>query len=328
MNLKKINTANNFRPAWWAKNKHIQTLFPVFFPKKLKLPLYRENITLPDGDFIQVDWIINKLEKKPLLILLHGLEGSSSSPYIQRLMKKAQECNYRAVCMHFRGCAGLPNKYERAYHAGDTEDLNYFIHHIKNKWNITENIFIAGFSLGGSVLLKWLDENPENNLIKSAAATSVPFELATTADTMNKGFSRIYQWWLLKSLKDSFIKKSNTIGVCIDESAIKSLKNFWEFDDKVTAKIHGFKNVNDYYAKSSPRQFLSKIKTPTLIIHSKDDPFMTPTCIPNMNELSNSITFELTEKGGHVGFVSGSIPFFPNYWLEDRILNYFNEYLR
>lgn len=324
---KRINNKIHFKPAWWARNNHIQTLYPVFFPKKLNLTLNRENLELPDGDFIQIDWTENKEEKKPIIILLHGLEGSSSSTYIQRLMKKATENNYRAVCMHFRGCGGVPNKFERAYHAGETEDLNYFIHYVTEKLGNSQKIFIAGFSLGGNVLLKWLGENPSNKIIHSAVAASVPFELANSADTMNKGFSKIYQWWLLKSLKDSFLKKSNSIGVKVDKAEIERLKNFWEFDDKVTAKIHGFQNVNEYYSKSSSRQFLQKITTPTLIIHAKDDPFMSPSCIPNKDELSSSILFDLTEKGGHIGFISGSIPFVPKYWLEDRILSFFNEFL-
>ena len=319
------NDSIHFKPAWWLKNKHLQTLFPVFFPNKANLHLIREDFHLPDADILQIDWTLNKKENKPLIILLHGLEGSSSSPYIQRMMKKAMENGFRAVCMHFRGCAGIPNKHSRAYHAGETEDLNSFLNYLIHKHEIKNKIFIAGFSLGGNVLLKWLGENPNNKIISSAAVASVPFDLANSADSMNQGISKIYQWWLLRCLKESILKKGNYEKIGIKKQEIMHLKNFWEFDDKITAKIHGFLNVNDYYIKSSSRQFLSDIKTPTLIIHSIDDPFMSPSCIPKKEELSISIKFELTQYGGHIGFVSGFFPFIPNYWLEKRILKYFLE---
>jgi uncharacterized protein len=319
----KKNDRIHFKPAWWLKNKHLQTLFPVLFPHKTNLLLIREDFHLPDGDILQLDWTTNKQENKPLIVLLHGLEGSSSSPYIQRMMKSALKYGLRAVCMHFRGCGGIPNKLSRAYHAGETEDLSFFLNYLTQKMGIIDKIFIAGFSLGGNVLLKWLGENPNNKIITSAAAASVPFDLANSADCMDQGVSKIYQWWLLKCLKESILRKGNFESIGIKENEIENLKNFWEFDDKITAKIHGFLNANDYYLKSSSRQFLSKIKTPTLIIHSLDDPFMSPSCIPNKDELSISTEFELSKNGGHIGFVSGAIPFFPQYWLEKKILNYF-----
>lgn len=282
----KKNVRIHFKPAWWLKNRHLQTLFPVLFPLKIKLQLIREDFNLPDGDVLQLDWTVNKKENKPLVILLHGLEGSSSSPYIQRMMKTALEKGFRAVCMNFRGCAGTPNKLLRAYHAGETEDLNLFLNYLTQKIGMNEKIFIAGFSLGGNVLLKWLGENQNNKIVTSAAAVSVPFDLTNFADCMNQGVSKIYQWWLLRCLKESILKKKNFENVGIKKQEIKSLKNFWEFDDKITVKIHGFLNVNDYYLKSSSRQFLANIKTPTLIIHSLDDPFLSPSCIPKNEELS------------------------------------------
>ncbi len=320
------NDSIHFKLAWWLKNKHLQTLFPVLYPYKIKLKLIREDFHLPDGDVLQLDWTANKNEKKSLIVLLHGLEGSSSSPYIQRMMKRALDKDFRAVCMHFRGCGGTPNKLLRAYHAGETGDLNLFLNYLIQKLEINSKIFIVGFSLGGNVLLKWLGENPSNKIVISAAVASVPFDLANSADCMNQGVSKIYQWWLLRCLKESILKKGGFENIGINKIEIESLKNFWEFDDKITAKIHGFLNVNDYYMKSSSRQFLANIKIPTLIIHSIDDPFMSPSCIPKNEELSISTKIELTQNGGHIGFVSGIIPFFPEFWLEKRILNYFLDF--
>ncbi|WP_186645428.1 YheT family hydrolase [Fluviispira vulneris] len=227
------------------KNRHLQTLFPALSPCQKKLFLKRETIYLPDQDFIEVDWTVNKQEDKPLVILLHGLEGSSNSSYIRRTMQKAIDSGFRAVCMHFRGCSGVQNKMRRVYHAGETEDLNFFINYLKQKEKIKSQVFIVGFSLGGNVLLKWLSENNENNFISSAVAVSVPFELENSAQKMNNGFSRIYQWWLLKSLKNNLLKNDRYKDFNLTKNEIVAIKNFWEFDDKITARIHGFKGAQD-----------------------------------------------------------------------------------
>jgi predicted alpha/beta-fold hydrolase len=319
------NKESHFKPAWWLKNNHLQTLFPVLFSSKKQVSLFREDFYLPDGDLLQLDWSENYIKNnKPILVLLHGLEGSSSSPYIQRTMQSAFKLGFIAVCMHFRGCGGLPNKLPRAYHAGETEDLNFFLKSLIQNSDMKQ-IYVVGFSLGGNVLLKWLGENPDNKIVKSAVAVSVPFELSNSASKMNKGVSKFYQWWLIKSLKESILNKNQFQTLGMSKEDIHNLKNFWEFDDKITAKLHGFKDVQDYYKKSSSRQFLKKIKTPTLIIHSQDDPFMTSSCIPKKEELSNSIHLEVTDRGGHIGFITGNIPFCPHYWLEERVLKYLTE---
>ncbi|BBH52016.1 hydrolase [Fluviispira sanaruensis] len=304
------------------RNRHLQTLFPALFSCQKNLLLNRETIYLPDHDFIEVDWTANKQEDKPLILLLHGLEGSSNSSYIRRTMQKAIDSGFRAVCMHFRGCSGVQNKLRRAYHAGETEDLNFFINYLRQKEKIKSQVFIVGFSLGGNVLLKWLSENNENEFISSAVAVSVPFELENSAQKMNKGFSRLYQWWLLKSLKNNLLKNNRYKDFNLSKEEIVSIKNFWEFDDKITARIHGFKGAKDYYNKSSSRQYLSLIKHNTLIIHSLDDPFMSAACVPHQTELSQSIQLELTSHGGHVGFISWHSLLIPMYWLEARIIKF------
>ncbi|WP_161597716.1 hydrolase [Fluviispira multicolorata] len=312
----------SFRAAWWLKNQHLQTLYPVIFPFNKKIVLKRETIILADGDFIEVDWTANKSDDKPLILLLHGLEGSSKSSYIKRTMYEVFKNGFRAVCMNFRGCSGRQNKSKRAYHAGETEDLNFYINYLLQNEKIKSPIFIVGFSLGGNVLLKWLSENSNNIFISGAIAISVPFELEILANKMNRGFSKFYQWWLLKSLKNNLLKNDRYKDFNLSKEEIILVKTFWEFDDKITARIHGFLNAIDYYKKSSSRQYLSQIAHKTLIIHSKDDPFMSELCIPQDNELSKTTQLELTEQGGHVGFISGNYPFIPMYWLEKRIINF------
>ncbi|WP_338636703.1 hydrolase [Spirobacillus cienkowskii] len=317
----------HFKPAWWLNNKHLQTLFPVLLPQKLNLNLVREFLELPDGDFLVLDWTSNKQENLPLIVVLHGLEGSSDSYYIKRIMSAAQKNNFRAVCMHFRGCPNFNKKIKilKTYHAGQTADVQFFLNFLIKKLKISQPIFAVGFSLGANVLLKLLGEYKEEIFIKAAVAVSVPFDLSLSADRMNTGFSKIYQWWLLRSLKKKLKLNNIFKDLEISELELKKIKSFWQFDDKVTAKLNGFINVHDYYKKSSSKQYLKFIKTSTLIIHSIDDPFLYPQGIPNVNDVSASVELEITSAGGHVGFVTGNIPFFPKFWLEQRIVQYFTQ---
>lgn len=311
-----------FRPAWWLRNRHLQTLFPVFFSCAKKLQLHRETFFLPDGDFIHLDWTINHNSKKPILLLLHGLEGSSTSHYIQRIMRKAVENNYIAVCLHFRGCSGETNNKLKSYHAGETKDLDAVMEAFAVRFSSSQSIFTVGFSLGGNVLLKWLAESALTSRVSKAVAVSVPFELAGSAHALHKGFSKFYEWWLIKCLKRSLIKRKNIFlenNFNYDE---KKINSFWEFDQYITAKINGFEDVHDYYNKSSSKQYLKNISTQTLIVHAKDDPFLFEKYIPNSYEVSTTVKLEITQYGGHLGFVTGKIPLVPEYWIDNRIFNF------
>ena len=314
-----------FKPAWWLKNKHLQTLFPVVFPRKIKIPLLREKFILSDGDFLVLDWSENRFEDRDIVIFLHGLEGSSDSTYIKSMMQKSVENGFRSVCMHFRGCAKVQDKtlLKKGYHAGETQDLDEFLKSLFANISQAISIFIVGYSLGGNVLLKWLGENRDHSRISAAVAVSVPFELAQTANQLNTGFSRFYQWWLLKSLKKNTLGKFQDNGNLLNKKNLNEMNSFWEFDDKVTAPMHGFLNVHDYYSQASSKQYLSKIKTRTLIIQAADDPFFSEQAIPNPLELPSCIELEVLSRGGHVGFVEGNIPFFPRFYLERRIMQYF-----
>lgn len=227
--------------------------------------------------------------------------------------------------MHFRGCTGNDNKLPRSYHSGDSGDALEFIQSIKKEFP-SRPLYAVGYSLGANMLLKLLGELRENTLIEKAVAISPPMQLDACSDRMNQGFSRYYQHRLLSDLNRALEKKydkhdmQKLLGIKRED--VHKLKTFMEFDSAYTAPIHGFKSAQDYYTKSSSKQYLKFIKTPTLIIHAKDDPFMSQDVIPTEDELSSSIEFELTKKGGHVGFISGTI-FKPEYWLEKRIVSYF-----
>ena len=314
----------HFKPAWWCRGPHCQTLWPVVIRRRSRFTLRRKRLELPDGDFVDLDWTPNR--HGPLVVLLHGLEGSSQSHYATTLLTAVQRQDWRGVLLHFRGCSGVPNRLPRSYHSGETGDLNTFITHLRREEPGTP-IAVVGVSLGGNVLLKWLGEQAEAAPVSAGVAISVPFLLDVAAVKLNSGFSRIYQWRLLQSLRNSLINKSKTLPLPLDLSEMETWRTFRAFDDNVTAPLHGFRNVDHYYASSSSRQYLKSIRRPTLILHANDDPFVTPAAIPAVDELSELIEFELSAHGGHVGFVGGRWPWSAEYWLEQRVINYLQQHL-
>jgi len=315
-----------FKPALGLANGHLQTIFPTLFSKSHVSKIEREIFELVDGDFVECLWYQKPKvdEKRPIITLFHGLAGSFDSPYIQRAMHRFAKAGFSVVVMHFRGCGKEPNRLPRSYHSGDTGDAKAWIEHLQKTYHDTP-LYAIGYSLGGNMLLKLLGEWGDASALEAAIAVSVPMQLESSANKMNSGFSRLYQYRLMKALNKSLEEKYNyhdiekLIGLKKEE--VKNLSNFWEFDDAYTAPIHGFKDAKEYYAKSSSKQYLKDITTKTLIVHAFDDPFMSEDVIPTEEELSPTITFELYPCGGHVGFVAGTI-FKPHYWLETRILNF------
>jgi predicted alpha/beta-fold hydrolase len=308
-----------FEPAWWLPGPHLQTLWPTFARRALKVTLTRERIELADGDFIDLDWCGNN--NGPIVLILHGLEGSSDSPYARGMLRMVNQHGWRGVVMHFRGCSGEPNRLLRAYHSGETKDLANVVQTLRAREANTP-LAVLGFSLGGNVLLKWLGESCSHHSLTAAVAVSVPLELEKSSQRLQKGFSRFYQWHLLKSLREKMHTKAH-LQTFSDVNKLRSLK---EFDAMFTAPIHGFESADDYYLKSSSKQFLKKINIPTLLIQSKDDPFLTPDVIPDLSELSTCVRLEVTERGGHVGFVAGKTPWRASYWLEERIPKFLTEF--
>lgn len=310
-------TRSGFRPAWWLPGPHLQTLWPSFFRRRHDLPLETEVIELDDGDFLELSW--HGPAGGKLVMILHGLEGSLDSHYTTGLMHSLARAGYRVALMHFRGCNKKPNRLSRSYHSGDTDDLNAVLIALQNRQ--LQPFAIVGFSLGGNVLLKWLGEQASQAPIARAAAISVPFLLNEAADRLDKGSSRLYQRHLLKSLKSSYQRKFSRIESPL-QIDLELINNFWDFDHQVTAPLHGFDSAADYYQRSSSRQYIPAIQTPTLILHALDDPFMYPHTVPSAEEIPGAVTLELSASGGHVGFVSGWLPGRGQYWLDQRILNW------
>lgn len=303
-----------FKPAWYLSNRHLQTILPNIIHPAFSAGK-EQRIFLSDGDFLDLHWSRRRSTKT--LLILHGLEGSIRSAYAKRIMNYCNHQGIAAVLMHFRGCSGEPNKRLRSYHSGDTDDLREVIQRLKAE-GVTD-IALLGYSLGGNVTLKYMGETETDESIRCAIAVSVPFRLDICATVMNRGFAKIYQKTLLDRLIEKMRAKQHLFEA--DNRLFPdpgTMTSFWEFDDCFTAPLHGFGSAEHYYRSASSRQFLNGINKPTLIVHAEDDPFMSPAVLPEPDELSASITFELTQKGGHVGFVSNR-GFLPDMWLQRRI---------
>jgi predicted alpha/beta-fold hydrolase len=311
-----------FAAAWWCRNAHLQTLWPYAFRHRPRPDLVRERLELPDGDFL--DLCHTTGSGGPRVLVLHGLEGSWRSHYARGLLDAVHRRGWCGTLMHFRGCSGEPNRLPRGYHSGETGDLDYVARLLRGRAP-NAPLAVVGYSLGGNVLLKWLGESDAARPVDAGVAVSVPFELAKSAARIDKGFSRLYQWRLLGSMKRSVRRKFARLPAPVDLSRLNAVRNFEQFDELITAPLHGFRDAADYYARSSSRQFLSGILRPTLIIHAADDPFMTPDTVPGPSELSAQVRLELSAHGGHAGFVAGSLPWTPVYWAEQRIVRYLAE---
>lgn len=309
---------SDFKPAWWLRGAHQQTTWATFFRKVPEFDLTKERVELDDGDFLDLAWTGS--EQGEVVLILHGLEGSKDSPYAKGIMHTLSNAGFRCCLMHFRGCSGEPNRLPRSYHSGDTGDLQQVVDHIQQHHQ--RKVFAAiGYSLGGNALLKWVGEKGNNAEVTTAIGVSVPFTLHHAAERMAKGLSRSYEKRLVTNLQEKYRQKFLNMPSPLDIE-IDQMDTFFLFDDQVTAPLHGFKDVNDYYEKSSCAQFLQHITKSTLILHAKDDPFMWPVSVPAENELSSAVRLELSEKGGHVGFINGPVPWKSEYWLDQRILKW------
>ena len=332
--------AGAFRPHPWFANAHVQTILPTFRPMP-EQPLRIERRELPDGDFVDLGWCVGpddsrghgplpqgaRLQGQPLAILLHGLSGGFDSKYARGLAQRLLALGWRAVILQFRGAGPEPNRLPRSYHHGDTEDLRELVQLLRQREPDTP-LFAVGWSLGGNVLLKYLGEEGERTPLSAAVAVCAPFQLRPCAEKLRTGFSRIYQYHLLTELKRMIRRKAGVLPPTIDLAEIARAKDFFEFDDRATALINGFRDAEDYYARAACGGYLGGIARPTLEIHAKDDPFMTPEIIPDASHLPPCVTVEVCERGGHVGFVAAGPRLRPAWWLEQRIPEFLEQQRR
>ncbi len=297
-----------------------------------KLERQRERLWLEDGDFLDLDWHGPHQAEAPLVLVLHGLTGSSNSLYVLGLQKKLAAQGWASVALNWRGCSGEPNLLARGYHSGASEDLAETVRHLRAQRPMAP-LYAVGYSLGGNVLLKYLGETGAGSQLQGAAAVSVPFRLDQCADRIGMGFSRVYQRHFMREMV-AYVKDKQRLfahqGMADRLTTLEKLgpldnmRTFWDFDGRVTAPLHGYADADDYYRRASSRYFLGQIETSTLIIQAADDPFVFPYSLPDASELSPSIEFELHAHGGHVGFVEGRLGK-PEYYLERRIAQWLKQ---
>lgn len=309
---------SKFEPSWWLRNHHIQSCYGFIFRKQSKTLLRWEELILPDGDFVDVAYAGNP--QAPIVIMLHGLEGSIYSHYMQYMLDPMVSLGFQVVVMHYRSCSGRLNRLAKAYHAGDNGDFSYFID-ILSKRHPQQQFLAIGFSLGGNVLLNYLAAHPAAPIL-SGMVVSVPFELLKCA----KQTTFVYRWNLISSMKQKMIQKAMLgMSLPLQPREIAAIETLYDFDEALTAPMNGFSSANDYYEKVSSRYILGNIKHPVVIIHAVDDPMIPPHCLPSQHELPKNLELELSRYGGHVGFVQG-YPWRPNYWLLERVMHFLQSF--
>lgn len=313
---------SDFRPPYWLRNPHLQTLLPYLARQRARPTVRRERLELADGDFIDLDWTCGS--GGPVVIVLHGLSGSVDSHYARTILSVLHRRGMRGVLMNFRGASGEPNRLPRTYHGGETSDLSLLVRALRAREPHTP-LAMVGYSLGGNVLLKWLGEQGDEAPLRAAVAVSVPFELHRATDRLMQGFSRVYQWHILRCLKRSLAVKARTVELPFDISILEDIATFRRFDDVITAPLHGFRDADDYYRRASARRYLTDIRIPTLIVHALDDPFVPASALPGPQELSAATVLEVARHGGHVGFVSGRP--ISGRWLERRVMAFLSAHL-
>jgi len=311
-----------YKPPIWLPEGHSQSIFPSLFRKIPETHTHTERLELPDGDFLDLDWHLQAgdLTQKPLLIVSHGLEGSSRRPYVTGLIRALPDFN--ALAWNYRSCSGEPNRNLRFYHSGATDDLDVVIQHAMALG--VPAIYLAGFSLGGNLTLKWIGENAEKatGFIRKAVAFSVPLHLSSSSQQLTRRENSLYTHRFLQTLLEKVTEKSARYPQDITPAMLKSIATLYAFDDVITGPLHGFKDAEDYYEQNSSLYFLDAIRVPTLVVNAKNDPFLSQECLPEAFR-SDFVQIELPKQGGHCGFYPR------NYrgvtWSEQRAAAWFNE---
>ena len=305
--------SSSYEAPWWLPGGHLQTIVAALLPAP-RVAWSRERWETPDGDFIDLDWAGRYSNPSgPLIVLFHGLEGSSASPYARAIAARALSMGWRCVVPHFRGCSGELNRLPRAYHSGDSAEIGWIL-------NRLDAPYAVGISLGGNALLKLLGEKGEGTRLRKAVAISAPLDLAAAGRNLDAGLSReIYTRIFLRSLKRKTLEKIERQRIAVDAARVRRARTFWEFDDSVTAPLHGFLGADDYWARSSSGPWLARIRIPTLVINARNDPFMPEAAldaIRNSGEVPPNVVLEFPRTGGHAGFPGR------DRWLAQRVFEF------
>lgn len=314
---------SRFRPPFFLWNGHVQTVLSFLLPSRADVTFRRERLELIDGDFLDLGW--TRIGADRLVILSHGLEGSSDARYIRGMAAKLNAAEWDVLVWDFRGCSQETNRLPRLYHSGETGDLGAVIDFAATRYS---RIALVGFSLGGNLILKYLGESSPHPAVVSAAAISAPLDLAATARALDRHWSnRIYRDSFIKSLIAKVEAKAVRFPEKFDVNGIRMIRTFEAFDDRYTAPIHGFRDAEDYWEQTSARQFLDRITVPTLILNACDDPLLTPESFPVAEAEANPCLFlEMPRSGGHLGFIDLVHGFDP--WSERRVVEFLEPRIR
>ena len=318
---------SSYRAPAWLPGGHLQTLYAALLAPRAHVAFVRERWDTPDSDFIELDWIeqaATSTTTTPLVVLFHGLEGGSRSPYATALMAATQARGWQGVVVHFRGCGGELNRLPRAYHSGDSGEIDWILRRLKKEYP-APRLCVAGVSLGGNALLKWLGEQraAANSVIDAAAAVSAPVDLMASGEALGRGFNLIYTRNFLATMRRKTLAKLAHFPELCDRERMLAARTLREFDNVVTAPLHGYRDTDDYWTRASSKPVLREIAVPTLMINARNDPFLPAAALPQPRELSPAITAEFPPTGGHVGFVTGAFPGRLD-WLPQRILDFFH----
>lgn len=315
-------TPTPYRAPAWLPGGHAQTIWPQFLRVR-DAPLRRELIDAPDGDLWAFDWLDGP-EDAPLVVLFHGLEGDSRSPYARALFGALRARGWRGVVPHFRGCAGEPNRRPRAYHSGDHEEIGAMLASVRARVAPETIVHACGVSLGGSALVNWLGRSGARaaTVVASAAAVSVPLDLMAAGLSIDRGANRVYATHFLATLKPKALAMAARFPGLVDASRVAQVRSMWAFDDLVTAPMHGFAGTADYWTRASSKPWLRDVAIPTFVLNARNDPFIPGRSLPSAHEVSPHVTLEQPAHGGHVGFPTGPLPGRID-WLPRRLLAFF-----
>ena len=319
-----------FVPAAWLRNPHAQTIYASCFAPRPAVRFRRERWITPDEDFIELDWLerapSSGADIRPLVVLFHGLEGSSRSHYARTVMHAVDARGWPGVVVHFRGCGGEPNRLPRAYHSGDVAELDWILHRLRQRH--AGALCTVAVSLGANVLLKWLGERAAaaQDTVAVACAVSAPLDLVAAGNALDRGFNRVYGWNFLRTLKKKSQAKLAQYPALGDARTIRGARTLRSFDDHVTAPWHGFLDAEDYWTRASSKPWLKHIAVPTLVLNARDDPFLPEHALPDRDDASAAVTLEFPSHGGHVGFVAGRFPGTLD-WLPQRLLRFIDRAL-
>ena len=327
------SAAPSYHAPWWLGRggfgAHVQTAYPFIVDRPAPVSYLRARWETtpdgtPDGDFIDIDRVVGPLDK-PLVVVFHGLEGSSQSIYSLNLMNEVSRRGWRGMVVHFRGCSGEINRLPRAYHSGDSTEIDWILRRAKSE-SPAQPLFVAAISLGGNATLKWLGEqgNAAAPIANAVAAISAPMDLMAAGEVLEQGFCKVYTYRFLRTMKRKCLIKLRQHPGIFREEVMHASRTLREFDNEVTAPLHGYRDTDDYWTRGSAKPVLRGIQVTTLILNAQNDPFLPAPVLPKPHEVSSHVTLHYPDYGGHVGFLTGRFPG-NGTWMPARVFRFFDE---